>query len=91
VQKIENKLATEAPVKVADLTTTAEKPKAKRGRKPKEPTQAVESKFPTEGKINKYGFVYLDNDVLAALGLSKGAEQRITVDLKDGNLIISKA
>jgi len=97
VQKTESKLATEAPVKVEDLTTAAEKPeKAKRCRKPKanKQTQTVEqntAKFPTEGKVNKYGFIYLNGDVLAALDLRKGTEQKITIDLQEGALIVRKA
>ncbi len=51
----------------------------------------VKTKFPTEGKLNKYGFIYLDTDVLAAWGLSKGTEQKLSIDLEDGALTVRKA
>ena len=75
-----------------------EKPKIERQKtakstKPKEPKQPIEpksAKFPVEAKVNRYGFVYLDGDILAAWGLSKGTIQRLSIDLKEGALIIRK-
>lgn len=77
-----------------------EKPKTesektvKSSKAPKEPKQPVEPKsaqFPTEGKLNKYGFVYLNDDILTAwLGHGKGTEQRVSIDHKDNALIIRK-
>jgi hypothetical protein len=66
--------------------------KRERKTKAKETTQTAESKtkFPVEGKINKYGFIYLENDVFSALGLSKGVEQKITIELQEGALMIRK-
>lgn len=71
-----------------------EKP-VKKEHKPKanESAQTVETKsakFPTEGKLSKYGFIYLDADVLAAWGLSKGSEQQLSIDLKEDDLVIRK-
>jgi len=68
VQKTESKLATEAPVEVENLTTTTEKPEKPKPRPKAKKVQQTESKsaiFPTEGKVNKYGFIYLDNKVLS--------------------------
>ena len=79
-----------------DLEKTEEKrEKTTKSQKPKEPKQPIEPKsaqFPTQGKLNKYGFVYLNDDILTTwLGHGKGAEQKISIDLKEGSLIIRKA
>jgi len=78
-----------------DLEKPEEKhEKTAKSSKTKETKQAVESNsatFPIEGKVNKYGFIYLDGDILAAWGLSKGKEQRIALDMtQDGALILRK-
>ena len=80
------------PEKIEDLATAEKPEKARRQRKPKAivPNQTVEPKFPTEGKINN-GFIYLDSDALTALGLGKGVEQKIRIDLTpEGSLVIRK-
>lgn len=42
--------------------------------------------FPTETSINKYGFFYLDKEVLAALGFQKG-DKVILLQTAEGLLI----
>jgi hypothetical protein len=42
--------------------------------------------FPTETSINKYGFLYLDKEVLAALGFQKG-DKVILLQTAEGLLI----
>jgi hypothetical protein len=77
----------EKPKTENEKTAKSQKPKAE----PKQPAEPKSAVFPAEGKLNKYGFVYLNDDVLMAwFGHGKGAEQRISIDLKDGNLIIRK-
>jgi len=71
-----------------------ERMKERKEKKPKEPKQAVEPKsahFPCEGKINKYLFLYLDSNVASAFGIEKGKEYPVSIDLKDGALVIKKA
>jgi len=68
---------------------TDEKPK--RERKAKESAQAVEPNsavFPHEGKINAYGFLFLDRHVQAALGISKGNEYPVIIDKQGDALTI---
>lgn len=82
-----------APIPTRVREESSEKPKAKREKKPKSQpkegkanTEASKSMFPTEGKVNKYGFVYLNDDILNAwLGHGKGTERKISIDLKEGN------
>ena len=75
-------------------TEVKERVKAKGDRKPKakEPTQAVEpktAKFPTKAKIDKYGFLYLDGDILTAMGISKGKDYPVEINRQpDGTLTI---
>jgi len=57
----------------------------KLAKKPEKPT------FPAEGMINAYGFIHLNNDVAEAFDAPKGRKTEITIDLKDGKLVISKA
>jgi len=72
-----------------------EKAPTEKKRKAKEPKQAVEPKsatFPLEGKINKYGFIFLSSDVQAAFNYTKGQEMRIIIDMTpEGALVICKA
>jgi len=42
--------------------------------------------FPTETSINKYGFLYLNKEVLAALGFQKG-DKVILLQTAEGLLI----
>jgi len=92
MQKIESGIATEAPVKVEELPT-AEKPKAKRQRKSTVKAEGETHKqiFPAKGTVNAYGFIHLSNGIAEAFGAKDGVKTPITIDLKDGNLIISKA
>jgi len=74
-------------------TPKEEAQKPKKEKKPKEPKQAVEPKsalFPAEAKINKYGFIFISSDIADAFGYTKGQEMRISIDFKDGALIIKK-
>lgn len=78
-----------------DLEKTEEKrektAKSSKAKEPKQP-EPKSAQFPAEGKLNKYGFVYLNDDILNPwLGHGKGTEQKISIDLKEGNLIVSKA
>lgn len=78
------------PQNAVEKPKREEKPKSS---KPKE-TEQPESKsaqFPVQSKINAYAFVHLSSDVQEAFGYTKGKEMPITIDLKDGKLIISKA
>jgi len=65
--------------------------KKRKAREPKQPVEPKGAKFPAEAKINKYGFVFLSSGIQAAFGYTKGQEMRISIDLKDGALIIKKA
>jgi hypothetical protein len=47
--------------------------------------------FPAESKVNKYGFIYMSGEMLKAFGLTKGTIHKLTINLADGKLIISKA
>ena len=61
--------------------------------KAKEPTKSEEKKaaFPVKAFVNPWSFIHLKADVLAAFETAKGQKTPITVDLKDGSLIIKKA
>jgi len=73
-------------------STSTEKPKAKRQRKPKATTVRKEGEtFPMKGSVNAYGFIHLSNGVAEAFGAQRGEKMPITIDLKDGKLIIAKA
>jgi len=75
-----------------DLEKLEKTAKSQKPKEPRQPAETQSAQFPAEGKLNKYGFVYLNDDVLNAwLGHGKGAEQKISIDLKEGNLIISRA
>jgi hypothetical protein len=41
--------------------------------------------------VNAYGFIHLSNGVAEAFGVQKGQKMPISIDFKDGNMIISKA
>jgi len=94
VQKVKEDLAERTPVKVEELPT-AEKPKGKvKGKakqKAKAEAQTDKAIFPAKGTVNAYGFIHLSNGVAEAFGAKKDVKTPITIDLKDGNLIISKA
>jgi hypothetical protein len=53
----------------------------------KEPALA----FPTEGFVNKWGFIHLKSKVAEAFGAIKGQKTPITIDLQEGALVIKKA
>jgi len=79
-------------VSVEDVTEpklTAEKPKVKE--KAKVDVQPKTQTFPAKGSVNAYGFIHLSNGIAEAFGAKKDVKTPITIDLKDGNLIISKA
>jgi len=79
MEKLEEATLKETPIK--------KKPRGK------EPTRSVEPKsatFPVEGTINAYGFIHLNTDLMEAFGISKGAKTPISIDFKDGALIIRK-
>ena len=53
--------------------------------------EAQLTKTTFKGKVNKYGFIFLDRHVQAAWGITKGVEQPVTVELTaEGDLIIRK-
>jgi hypothetical protein len=58
--------------------------------KPEKKVKLEKTVFPAEGKINKYGFIYLSGEVLAAFGLSKGAEHKLSINLEGDVLAIRK-
>lgn len=47
--------------------------------------------FPVKALVNPWGFIHLKNGIAEAFGAQKGQKTPITIDLKDGNLIISKS
>ena len=53
----------------------------------KEPALA----FPTEGFVNKWGFIHLKSKVAEAFGAIKGQKTPITIDLQEDALVIKKA
>ena len=87
-----HKLEAPAPDGETKNLTTTEKPeKSKRQRKAKKPTQAIEPNsavFPREAKINAYGFLFLDHDVQAALGISRGKNYPVELDKQGDALTI---
>jgi len=71
-----------------------EKAPTEKKRKAKEPKQPAEHKsvtFPVEGTINAYGFIHLNTDLMQAFGVTKGKKTTISIDFKEGALIIKKA
>jgi hypothetical protein len=69
----------------------AEKVKVEKAKKIPEKKAEPESIFPAEGKINKYGFIYVSGDVLKAFGVTKGVITKLSIDLDGDKLIIRKA
>ena len=61
--------------------------------KAKEPAKSEEKKatFPVKAFVNPWGFIHLKADVLAAFGAPKRQKTPITIDFKEGTLIIRKA
>ncbi|KPV63338.1 MAG: hypothetical protein AOA65_1346 [Candidatus Bathyarchaeota archaeon BA1] len=47
--------------------------------------------FPTEATINRYGFLYLSKDILAALGFQKGEEIKVRLQQTPEGLLVTKA
>jgi hypothetical protein len=99
--KTADELATEiileksAPVPVAEPTTakpteTVKKRRGKFAEKKSETPEAEKSVFPAKGMVNAYGFLHLSNGVATAFGTPKGKKTAVTIDFKDGNLIISR-
>jgi hypothetical protein len=60
-------------------------------KKTKKEKKAKEPKFPVKAFVNAYGFIRLNKQVLAAVGLGKGDKTPITIDLQDNALIVRKA
>lgn len=83
-----------------EVEATKEKPaKAKKERKAKteKPAQTESkspeqkpAKFPAKGTINAYNFIRLSNAVAEAFGVQKGRKTPISIDLKEGELVIRK-
>jgi len=63
----------------------------KTGHKGKSTEKKSETPFPAKGMINAYGFLHLSNGVAEAFGVPRGKKTPVTIDFKDGNLIISRA
>jgi hypothetical protein len=90
-QKIVDKFpvkAEEAPVSVENATEpkpTAEKPEAKKERKAKKEVE------PKEPFINKWGFLHFKQEILEAFGAPKGQKTFVTIEQKEGALVIRKA
>jgi hypothetical protein len=51
-------------------------------------TKENKQTFPTETSINKYGFLYLSKEILAALGFQKG--DRVTLRQAPEGLLVTK-
>lgn len=86
MQKLEEK-AQQSEIK--DLITPEKPEKAKRQRKAKKSTQAVEPNcavFPREAKINAYGLLFLDQHVQEALGISRGKNYPVELN-RQGDLL----
>ncbi len=47
--------------------------------------------FPAQAFINRWGFIHLNQGAVEAFGAVKGQKTPITVDLKEGALVIKKA
>lgn len=66
-------------------------PPAEKEKTPEKKAPAPEKgPFPAEGKINKYGFLYFSGDMLAAFGLRKGTEAKLSINLENGALVLRK-
>jgi len=73
-----------------EATVPKEKKTAK-SRKPKEQSPVeLQGIFPHEGFVNPYGFIHLSGKVAEAFGALKGTKTTISIDFKEGNMIISK-
>jgi len=51
--------------------------------------EETQQTFPTETSINKYGFLYLSKEILAALGFQKG--DKVTLQKTSEGLLVTKA
>lgn len=84
-------------VKDKEFEATVPKEQPKKEPKPKEkpkPQPEPKPTFPMECKINAYGFLHFNSEMREAFGIPEGKkvpETRITIDFKDGALIIKKA
>jgi len=52
-------------------------------------TEGNKQAFPAEASINKYGFLYLSKEVLAATGFQKG--DKVTLKQTPEGLLVTKA
>lgn len=68
-----------------------EEGKAHKAEDEQQDKKAEKPLFPAEGKINKYGFIYLGGDVLKAFDLGKGVERKLSIDIQGKKLNIKKA
>jgi len=81
-----------APETVIKKTTAETGAPAKKKRKSKSTEKKSETAvFPAKGVINAYSFLRLSNGVAEAFGVPRGKKTPVTIDFKDGNLIISRA
>jgi len=97
VQKVKENLAEKTVVSVEDVTAPKPTEKKKGGKrkipevegKAKAETQTVESN--KQPFINPWGFIHLKADVLERFGAVKGAKTFISIEEKEGTLVIRKA
>lgn len=85
------KKAERRAARLAKEKAKAEKAKKGHERKPKKEPEHDKPAFPAESKVNKYGFIYMSGDMLAAFGLHKGAEHKLSINLEGDALTIRKA
>ena len=62
----------------------------KKGKKKVEAKTTKEVTFPVAGFVNKYHFMRINSKVLAKLGWPEGVKLDVTLDVKDGALIVKK-
>jgi hypothetical protein len=90
-EELNDKAQKKAEKKVEKLEKAKKEKKPKKDQPSASGSEHSESPFPAEGKVNKYGFIYLSGEILAAFGIHKGAEAKLSITLEGDTLIIRKA
>ena len=67
-----------------------ENSESKKTKKEKKAKESKTTDFPVKAFVNPWGFIHLSKEVLEAFCVGKGDKTPITIDIKDGDLIISK-
>ena len=73
----------------SEIVTEKSGAQKKKGAK-KAHTESEKSAFPAKGMVNAYGFLHLSNGVAQVFGVPRGKKTPVTIDFKDGSLIVSK-